>query len=68
MQDATRIFRSRRVRAMAWERHENNIYDKITHWFEVIAEVLQDPAIQLRLEEEVIAAYLDCRSWLSRCS
>jgi hypothetical protein len=53
---------------MAWERHENNIYDKITHWFEVIAEVLQDPAIQLRLEEEVIAAYLDCRSWLSRCS
>ena len=30
---------------MAWERHENNIYDKITHWFEVIAEVLQDPAI-----------------------
>jgi len=37
--------RSRRVRAMAWERHENNIYNKITHWFEVIAEVLQDPAI-----------------------
>ena len=30
---------------MAWERHENNIYDKITHWFEVIKEVLQDPAI-----------------------
>jgi hypothetical protein len=30
---------------MAWERHENNIYDKITHWFEVITEVLQDPAI-----------------------
>jgi hypothetical protein len=30
---------------MAWERHENNIYDKITHWFEVIGEVLQDPAI-----------------------
>ena len=23
--------KSRRVRAMAWERHENNIYDKITH-------------------------------------
>jgi hypothetical protein len=31
----------RRVRAMAWERHENNIYDKITHWFEVIGEVLE---------------------------
>ena len=30
---------------MAWERHENNIYDKITHWFEVITETLQDPAI-----------------------
>jgi hypothetical protein len=30
---------------MAWERHENNIYDKITHWFEVIGKVLQDPAI-----------------------
>ena len=37
--------KSRRVRAMAWERHENNIYDKIIHWFEVIREVLQDPAI-----------------------
>jgi hypothetical protein len=32
---------------MAWERHENNIYDKITHWFEVIGKVLQDPAIRL---------------------
>ncbi|KAH6672828.1 hypothetical protein B0J14DRAFT_667473 [Halenospora varia] len=30
---------------MAWERHKNNIYNKITHWFEVIREVLQDPAI-----------------------
>ncbi|PVH73962.1 DDE-domain-containing protein, partial [Cadophora sp. DSE1049] len=37
--------KSRRVRAMAWERHENNIYDKITHWFEVIGKVLEDPAI-----------------------
>lgn len=36
--------KSRQVRAMAWERHENNIYDKITHWFEVIGKVLQDPA------------------------
>lgn len=40
-----RALKSRRVRAMAWERHENNIYDKITHWFEVIGEVLQDPAV-----------------------
>ena len=30
---------------MAWERHENNIYDKITYWFEVIGKVLEDPAI-----------------------
>src|SRR5438045_6029746 len=30
---------------MAWEHHENNIYNKITHWFEVIREVLQDLAI-----------------------
>jgi hypothetical protein len=37
--------KSRRVSAMAWERHENNIYNKIIHWFEVIGEVLQDPAI-----------------------
>jgi len=26
--------KSRRVRAMAWERHENNIYDKIRTWLE----------------------------------
>ena len=37
--------KSQRVKAMAWERYENNIYDKIIHWFEVIREVLQDPAI-----------------------
>jgi hypothetical protein len=35
----------RRVRAIDWNRHENNIYDKITHWFEVIGKVLRDPAI-----------------------
>jgi hypothetical protein len=33
------------VKAMDWKRHENNIYDKIIHWFEVIEKVLQDPAI-----------------------
>jgi hypothetical protein len=32
---------------MAWKRHKNNIYDKIIHWFKVIREVLQDPAILL---------------------
>ena len=30
---------------MAWERHENNIYDKITYWFKVVRKVLTDPAI-----------------------
>jgi hypothetical protein len=39
--------KSRRVRAIDWKQHENNIYDKITHWFEVIGKVLQDPAIVL---------------------
>ena len=24
---------------MAWERHESNIKNRITHWFEVITEV-----------------------------
>jgi hypothetical protein len=32
---------------MAWERHENYIYDKVVYWFNVIGEVLQDPAILL---------------------
>ena len=39
--------KSRRVRAINWKRHENNIYNKITHWFEGIGEVLQDLAILL---------------------
>jgi hypothetical protein len=36
---------SRKVKAVDWNRHDNNIYDKITHWFEVIGKVLQDPVI-----------------------
>jgi hypothetical protein len=38
--------RLRRVRAVDWNRHENNIYDKITHWFEVIGQIAQDPRVQ----------------------
>ena len=38
--------KSRRVKAVDWQRHEKNIYPKITHWFEVIGEVLQDPAVR----------------------
>ena len=30
---------------MDWERHEENIHDKMTHWFAVIRQVLQDPDI-----------------------
>jgi hypothetical protein len=37
--------KSRRVRAIDWKHHKNNIYDKIIHWFDVIGKVLQDPAI-----------------------
>ena len=37
--------KARRVRAIDWKRHGNNIHDKITEWFEVIGKVLQDPAI-----------------------
>ena len=36
---------ARRVTALDWNRHENNIADKMTHWFEVIRKVLRDPAI-----------------------
>jgi hypothetical protein len=41
----------RRVRAMDWNHHENNIHDKITNWFEKISEVLKDSAL---LPENVI--------------
>jgi hypothetical protein len=39
------ILKSRRVRAIDWKRHENYIYDKITHWFEIIGEVLNNRAV-----------------------
>ena len=32
--------KARRVRAIDWKRHENNIYNKITEWFNVIGQVL----------------------------
>jgi hypothetical protein len=38
------------MKAMDWNRHEKNIYDKIIDWFEVIGKVLNDPAI---LQENV---------------
>jgi hypothetical protein len=39
--------KSRKVKAVDWNRHDNNIYDKILHWFEVIGKLLQDPTILL---------------------
>jgi len=39
------ILNARRVRAVDWKRHENNIHTKIREWFKVIGKVLQDPAI-----------------------
>jgi len=38
---------SRKVKAVDWNRHDNNIYNKITHWFEMIGKALQDPVILL---------------------
>ncbi|KAF1938407.1 hypothetical protein EJ02DRAFT_354615, partial [Clathrospora elynae] len=35
-----RELKARRVRTIDWERHENNIYPKMTEWFEVIGRVL----------------------------
>lgn len=37
---------AQRVRALDWNRHEKNIFPKITHWFEIIGRVLTDPAIK----------------------
>ena len=36
---------SRKVKPVDWKRHDINIYDEITQWFEVIGEVLQDPNV-----------------------
>jgi len=37
--------KSRKVKAVDWNRHDNNIYGKITHWFEMIGKVLEDPDV-----------------------
>jgi hypothetical protein len=36
---------ARKVKSIDWKRHENNIYDKIVEWFDVIGQVLEDPAV-----------------------
>jgi hypothetical protein len=42
--------RPKSVKALDWNRHNNNVYDKISHWFKVIGKKLHDPAI---LQENV---------------
>jgi hypothetical protein len=37
--------KSKKVKALGWNRHDNNIYDKIILWFEVIGKELHDPVI-----------------------
>jgi hypothetical protein len=39
------ILKARRVKALDWNRHDKNIYDKVSHWFEVIGRELDDPVI-----------------------
>jgi hypothetical protein len=36
---------ARKVKSIDWKRHENNVYDKIVEWFDVIGQVLEDPAV-----------------------
>jgi hypothetical protein len=38
--------KAKRVRSIDWRRHEIHIYDKVTEWFEVIGQVLRNPAIR----------------------
>lgn len=35
----------KRVKALDWNRHDNNIYDMVTYWFDVIGRELDDPVI-----------------------
>jgi len=37
--------KARKVKAVDWNRHDINIYGKVTHWFEVIGKVLEDPDV-----------------------
>jgi hypothetical protein len=39
--------KSKNNRPMPWERHDNSIYDKVVHWFDVIKEELCRPDVLL---------------------
>jgi Tc5 transposase-like DNA-binding protein len=36
----------RKVKALDWNRHDKNIYGKVTYWFEIIGPQLHDPIIK----------------------
>jgi hypothetical protein len=38
--------KARKVRALDWDRHPNNIYDKMVEWFKIIGDVLQAPDVR----------------------
>jgi hypothetical protein len=44
-QDRHPEVRARTVKALDWNRHEKNIYNKVTQWFDVVERVLRDPAV-----------------------
>jgi hypothetical protein len=44
-QDRHQEVRARAVKALDWNRHKKNIYNKVTQWFEVVEGVLRDPAV-----------------------
>ena len=52
--------RARTVKPVDWKRREQYTYGKMAQWFEVIAKVLQDPAVELKPElgKRVMILYL----------
>ena len=45
----------RKVKAVEWNRHDNNIYDKRTHWFDVIMKEIHDLVIVLEIPKVPMA-------------
>ena len=56
----------KRLRAMDWKRHDNNIYNKVINWFEVIENVVKDPTIQLDPRSRGIISKRWCDPILTR--
>ena len=49
----TSELKARKVKVIDWKFHENGIYGKITHWSEVIGEVLQDPCWRVKVSRRL---------------